>query len=395
MSYEAPYKGLKVVDLSQGVAGPYTGMLMAQYGADVVKVEPLDGDWARSISTRYEDHSAFSVPANLGKRSIALDLKTEDGKTVLRQLLKDADVFIEGFRPGVIQRLSFGYDAVSKANPGILYLSISGFGQTGPMAERPAMDPVLQAFTGLMSVNKGNDGIPHRINVIVCDMATSLYAFQALSAALYAKRGMMPGRYLDANLMQGTACLQVVRIIANYLDKGVIKPGRYPAGTFVTADGWMNVLMLRDREWPPFCDMMGRPELADDLRYATNKARLENLDELSVIVVKAFAEHDGDWWSERFTAAGTMNEQVNDHLKFLEHPQVAATGLIAWLDQPGIGKVPVPNVPGLQPLVPGSPLAISPTVGEHSAEILGALGYKPDAVAAFAARGVINAGATA
>jgi crotonobetainyl-CoA:carnitine CoA-transferase CaiB-like acyl-CoA transferase len=112
-------------------------------------------------------------------------------------------------------------------------------------------------------------------------------------------------------------------------------------------------------------------------------------------VVKAFAEHDGDWWSERFTAAGTMNEQVNDHLKFLEHPQVAATGLIAWLDQPGIGKVPVPNVPGLQPLVPGSPLAISPTVGEHSAEILGALGYKPNAVAAFAARGVINAGATA
>ncbi|PPR19513.1 MAG: hypothetical protein CFH40_02270, partial [Alphaproteobacteria bacterium MarineAlpha10_Bin3] len=115
----------------------------------------------------------------------------------------------------------------------------------------------------------------------------------------------------------------------------------------------------------------------------------------SQIVVAAFAKHDGDWWSERFTAAGTMHEQVNDHLKFLEHPQVAATGLIAWLDQPGIGKVPVPNVPGLQPLVPGSPLAMSPTVGEHSAQILGALGYDADTVAAFAARGVINASAAA
>ncbi len=395
MSYDAPYKGLKVVDLSQGVAGPYTGMLMAQYGADVVKVEPLDGDWARSISTRYEDHSAFSVPSNLGKRSIALDLKAEEGKTVLRQLLKDADVFIEGFRPGVTGRLGFGYDAVSAINPGILYLSISGFGQTGPMAERPAMDPVLQAFTGLMSVNQGNDGIPHRINVIVCDMATSLYAFQALSAALYAKRDTAEGRYLDVNLMQGTACLQVVRIISNYLDGGVIKPGRYPAGTFVTKDGWMNVLMLRDREWPPFCDMMERPDMAGDPRYATNKARLENLDEFSAIVIEEFAKRTGDWWSERFTAAGTMHEQVNDHLKFLEHPQVAATGLIAWIEQPGIGKVPIPNAPGIQPLIQGSPLAMSPTVGEHSAEILGALGYDAAAITEFAARGIVNPSAAA
>jgi crotonobetainyl-CoA:carnitine CoA-transferase CaiB-like acyl-CoA transferase len=395
MSYDAPYKGLKVVDLSQGVAGPYTGMLMAQHGADVIKVEPLDGDWARGISTRYEDHSAFSVPSNLGKRSIALDLKTKAAKTVVRQLLADSDVFIEGFRPGVIGRLGFGYEAVREANPGILYLSISGFGQTGPMAERPAMDPVLQAFTGMMSVNRGNDGIPHRINVIVCDMATALYAFQALSAALYAKRDMAQGRYLDVNLMQGTACLQVVRIISNYLDKGVIRPGRYPAGTFVTADGWMNILMLRDREWPPFCDLMERPELAEDPRYATNKDRLENLDALSKIVAEAFAKHDGDWWSERLAANGTMHEQVNDHLQFLEHPQVAATGLIAWIDQPGIGKVPIPNAPGLQPLVQGSPLAKSPTVGEHSAEILGALGYDAAAIADFATRGIVNASAAA
>ncbi len=189
MSYEAPFAGLKVVDLSQGVAGPYCGMLLAQHGANVIKVEPTgEGDWARTLGKRYGDQSAYSIPANLGKRSIALDLKSAEGKDVLWRLIAGADVLLEGFRPGVLERLGFGYDAVSEREPRMLYLSVSGFGQTGPLSGRPAMDPVLQAFTGLMVDNKGEDGIPHRVPFIVIDMSTALYAFQALSAALYARR---------------------------------------------------------------------------------------------------------------------------------------------------------------------------------------------------------------
>ena len=182
MSYDAPFAGLKVVDLSQGIAGPYCAMLLAQQGAQVTKVEgPGDGDWSRVLGVRYGEHTAFSIIGNLGKRSVAIDLKQDEGKAVLWRIIEGADVFIEGFRPGVIQRLGFDYEAVAAREPRILYLSISGFGQHGPLVGRPAMDPVLQAFTGLTGENHGEDGIPHRVPVIPVDMVTSLYAFQALS----------------------------------------------------------------------------------------------------------------------------------------------------------------------------------------------------------------------
>ena len=204
MSYDAPFAGLKVVDLSQGVAGPYCGMLLAQHGADVIKVEPTgEGDWSRTLGKRYGGHTAYSIPTNLGKRSIALDLKSAEGKDVLWRLIGGADVLLEGFRPGVLDRLGFGYEAVAKREPRILYLSVSGFGQTGPLAGRPAMDPVLQAFTGLMMDNKGEDGIPHRVPFVVIDMSTALYAFQALSAALYARRDVPQGRRIEVSLLAG------------------------------------------------------------------------------------------------------------------------------------------------------------------------------------------------
>jgi crotonobetainyl-CoA:carnitine CoA-transferase CaiB-like acyl-CoA transferase len=155
MSYEAPFAGLKVIDLSQGIAGPYCAMLLAQQGAQVIKLEsPGDGDWSRVLGVRYGDHTAFSIIGNLGKRSVAIDLKQDDGKAVLWKLIEGADVFIEGFRPGVIKRLGFDYAAVSAREPRIIYLSISGFGQSGPLVDRPAMDPVLQAFTGLTADRK-------------------------------------------------------------------------------------------------------------------------------------------------------------------------------------------------------------------------------------------------
>src|SRR5262245_12664590 len=265
MSYGAPFAGLKVVDLSQGIAGPYCAMLLAQHGADVIKVEGIgDGDWARTLGARYGNHSAFSVIGNLGKRSIALDLKAEAGKQVLWRLLKGADIFLEGFRPGVIKRLGFDYESVAAREPRLLYLSISGFGQTGPLAERPAMDPVLQAYTGLMIENRGEDGIPHRVPVIVVDMSTALYAFQALSAALYARRDEAAGRYLDVSLMQAATALQSIRLMACHLEGGTMKPGGAPGGVFKVTDGWLSLSAWNDRDWRMLCNAMRMPALADD-----------------------------------------------------------------------------------------------------------------------------------
>jgi crotonobetainyl-CoA:carnitine CoA-transferase CaiB-like acyl-CoA transferase len=224
MSYAAPFAGLKVIDLSQGVAGPYCGMLLAQHGANVIKVEPTgEGDWARTIGERYGGHTAYSIPTNLGKRSIALDLKSDEGKQVLWRLTDGADVLIEGFRPGVLERLGFGYDAVSRREPRILYLSVSGFGQTGSFSGRAAMDPVLQAFTGLMMDNKGEDGIPHRVPFVIIDMSTALYAFQALSAALYARRYEPRGRRIEVSLLEAASAIQAIRMMMVYLEGENVK----------------------------------------------------------------------------------------------------------------------------------------------------------------------------
>ena len=372
MSYDAPFAGLKVVDLSQGIAGPYCAMLLAQYGADVIKVEGIgEGDWVRTIGTRYGDHSTFSVIGNLGKRSIAVDLKSEAGKQIVWRLIEGADVFLEGFRPGVIKRLGFDYPAVSAREPRILYLSISGFGQSGPLAERPAMDPVLQAYTGLMVENRGEDGIPHRVPVIVVDMSTALYAFQALSAALYARRDEARGRYLDVSLMQSATALQSIRLMSSFLEDGAVKPGGAPGGVFKIADGWMSLLAFNDRDFKALCGAMDLAALPDDPRFCSQVARLANDVALYAIIRPALAARPWADWTRRLTEARLMHERLNSYAEFLEQPHVRETGLIQWLSQAGFNRpVPVPALPGMLPQAEGTPRGTAPATGQHTREIL-------------------------
>jgi crotonobetainyl-CoA:carnitine CoA-transferase CaiB-like acyl-CoA transferase len=377
MSYETPFAGLRVVDLSQGVAGPYAAMLLALYGADVVKVEPPEGDWARTLGRRYGDHTAFSIAANLGKRCIALDLKNAHGREVVRRLSARADVFVESFRPGVAARLGVAYPEICALNPRIIYLSVSGFGQSGPERDRPAVDTVLQAFTGLMSVNVGGDGVPHRVGAIVMDMATALYAFQALAVALYARRHEARGRHIDASLMVGGAGLQTVQMLASHLEGGRARPGLTPSATFPSADGWINVTILREPDFPKLCEALDVPAVGTDPRFATNDRRWENRDALMEALNTAFRRRASDDWGERFRTAGIMHQRVNDYLDFLRHPQVEATGAVAWIEQPGVGLVPIPNPPGLPRVDGGAPRAHAPSLDEHGKEILAELGVAP------------------
>jgi crotonobetainyl-CoA:carnitine CoA-transferase CaiB-like acyl-CoA transferase len=374
MSYDAPFAGLKVVDLSQGIAGPFAGMLLARYGADVIKVEPPEGDWARALGRRYGDLTAFAVAANLGKRSIVLDLKTEDGRTTVRRLAASADVFLESFRPGVAARLGVGYADVAALAPRVIYLSVSGFGQTGPDAERPAVDTVFQAFTGLMSVNRGGDGVPHRVGVIVMDMATALSSFQAVAVALYARRDEPRGRYIESSLLRGGATVQAVSMIQHHLEAGQPQPGLTPSGTFKASDGWINVTILRDAEFPLLCDALELPAAKADPRFATNDSRFANVAALNRALEPAFAHRTTADLSARLRAARIMHQRVNTYLEFLEHPQVVATGAVAWIEQPGLGRLPVPNVPGLPPLESGTPRAMAPSLDQHRKEILAELG---------------------
>jgi crotonobetainyl-CoA:carnitine CoA-transferase CaiB-like acyl-CoA transferase len=393
MSYDAPFAGLKVIDLSQGIAGPYCAMLLAQHGAHVIKVEGIgEGDWARTLGTRYGSHSAYSIIGNLGKKSIAVDLKTAAGKQVLWRLLEGADVFLEGFRPGAIRRLGFDYDSVAAREPRLLYLSISGFGQSGPLSERPAMDPVLQAYTGLMIENRGEDGIPHRVPVIVVDMSTALYAFQALSAALYARRDETRGRYIEASLMQAATALQSIRLMACHLEGGTMKPGGAPGGVFRIAYGWMSMVAINDRDWRALCAAMQMPALADDPRFATPAARLAESDALYAVMRPALAAEPWSVWNKRLTEARLMHERLNSYAEFLDQPHVRETGLIQWLTQAGLNRaVPVPALPGMLRQAEGTPRGTAPVTGQHTADILSEHGFSAAEIAALLAQGTVAA----
>jgi crotonobetainyl-CoA:carnitine CoA-transferase CaiB-like acyl-CoA transferase len=390
MSYDAPFAGLKVIDLSQGVAGPYCGMLLAQHGADVIKVEPTEeGDWSRTLGSRYGSHTAYSIPANLGKRSIALGLKSDAGKDVLWRLIKGADVLLEGFRPRVLDRLGFGHEAVARREPRILYLSVSGFGQSGPLADRPAMDPVLQAFTGLMLDNKGEDGIPHRVPFVVIDMATALYAFQALSAALYARRDEPHGRRLEVSLLEAASTVQAIRMMMVYLEGQQVKRAM-PSGVFKTADGWLQFLVLRDQQWVSFCTVLGRPELAREPRFASVNDRMRNEAELLAIVRPAIAAKSTAYWAARLHDADIMHERLNTFREFLAQPQTQAINQVSWLKLADVPEpIPMPNIPGIAPFTDGTPRGTTPVLGQHTTEILREHGFAAGDIASLIERKVV------
>lgn len=388
-----PYSGVRVVDMSQGVAGPYCGMLLAQNGADVIKIEPNgDGDWARILGQVYGDHTAFSIAANLGKRSIVMDLKKAESREIVDKMVAEADVFIEGFRPGVIDRLGYSYERLKAVNPKLIYVSISGFGQVGPMRERPAMDPMLQAFTGFMSENKGADGLPHRTPVIFFDMSTALYAQQAVAAALFAQRvhGVEEGRRIELSLMESAAAVQAVRVMSGYRE-GPFTTAAAPSGTFETKDGFLQLIIVKDAELERFAKALGHPEWVEDPRFNSAAARREHAEVMIAMIREILVKEPTAHWQALLSEARLQNEAVQDYRTFVDHPQAKATETIAWLTQPGSDEPwPVPNVPGLARLEPRTALAHAPTRGEHSREIMAELGYDQPAIDRLVADGVVT-----
>ena len=390
MSYQKPYKGLKVIDFSQGVAGPYCGMLLAQHGAEVIKIEPKDGDWARNLGQEYGEHSAFSVAANLGKKSIIIDLKNKKSQTILDKIIKQSDIFIEGFRPGVISRLGYDYDRLKKINPKLIYLSISGFGQTGPMSHKPAMDPVLQAFTGFMSENKGPDDIPHRTPVIIFDMTTALYATQLISASLYARTNEKFGRKIEISLMEAAAAMQSIRLMSGYME-GPYTHASSPSGTFKTKDGWIQIIVVKNHEFIKFCNAVGWKKFINDKRFVSNAERRRHEAILSREVQKLFIKEKTEYWKNLLNDYEVQNEKVQNYKEFIESEQTKALNLISWLKQPTTGTLwPVPNIPGMPKLEDSDILSKAPSLGQHSKEILKSLGYTDGQIENFISEQVIK-----
>src|SRR5215216_5405131 len=338
-THEAPYRGLQVLDFGQGIASPYCAMLLGVYGADVIKVEPPEGDWSRFLGTTYGNHTTLSAVYNRGKRSLCLDMKHKDGIAVARRLARDCDVLIEGFRPGVATRLGIGYEELSRDNPGLIYLSVSAFGQSGPYSKRPGSDSVAQAFSGLVSINVGNDGTPHRVGTTISDVVTGVYAFQAIATTLFARATVGTGRWIDVNLCQSTSALLGHKVAEHILEGGAPRALNVPAGSYQTADGWMMVTLANEPQYERLCTAIEREDLASDPRFADFASRADSADALIPQMREIFLKQPTESWLARLQRADIIAERILTPGGWLNNVHVKATRGAVCQDTPGVGLV--------------------------------------------------------
>ncbi|WP_431017088.1 CaiB/BaiF CoA transferase family protein [Bradyrhizobium pachyrhizi] len=368
-SHEAPFRGLRVLDFGQGVASPYAGYLLAANGADVIKVEPPEGDWSRRLGTTYGSHSALSAVYNRGKRSLVLDLKKPEAIATARKLAATADVLVEGFRPGVMDRLGLGYDALSRDNSRLIYLSISGFGQDGPYAQRPCSDSVGQAFAGLVSVNVGADGIPHRVGATLSDVCTGLYGFQAVSTALFARNAVGNGRHIDVSLSQSTAALLGHKFAEHVLEGGAPRLLNVPAGSYRTSDGWIMVTLVTEAQYVRLCSALQREDLAKHPRFASFAMRADCASELAAELQKVFPTDTTASWLKRLHALDIIADRILSPSEWVANEQVEATRGSLCTVTPNVGDVVAARTPG-KAANSEEHLRPAPDIGQDSAAIL-------------------------
>ncbi|MFZ1613783.1 MAG: CoA transferase [Holophaga sp.] len=393
-------EGVKVLDLTNVLSGPFASLHLALLGAEVIKVEnPKDGDLARKLGIVPDFNKRLMgtsfLAQNCNKKSVSLNTKSPEGKAIFKKLAAEADLVIENFRPGVMDRLGIGYSVLKELNPKLIYCAISGFGQTGPDADKPAYDQIIQGLSGEMAINGDERLNPLRAGFPVCDTVGGLNAAFAVMAALFHRERTGEGQFIDIALLDSIMPL-MGWVAANLLigDAQPVVMGNdnftaAPSGTFRTQDGFINIAANKQEQWEAVCDVLGTPELKTDPRFQERDTRKKNRKALTPLLEAKLAERATLEWVALLNAQDVPSGEILGLGDALRQPQIQHRGVLQKVDAPGIGEIEVFGLTALFDKTRGDVETPPPTLGQHNQEILGRIGYGETELMELKSKGVI------
>jgi formyl-CoA transferase len=396
---------MRILDLTRALAGPYCTMMLGDLGADVIKIErPGRGDDSRGWGPPfvgeaygpYPGESAYFIAANRNKRSVTVNLKSVEGQEIVRQLAQVSDVMVENFRTGALDEMGLGYEDMHALAPRLVYCSISGYGRTGPQAERPGYDFIVQAEGGLMGITGPKEGPPYRVGVPIVDITAGMFASSAILAALHARDRTGEGQLVDISLLDTQVAL-LANVASNYLVGGEpplrlgnAHPNIAPYEAFRARDRWFALAAANQRQWATLCEVIGRPDLEDDPRFATNAQRVAHRPALLEVLGVVFAEREADEWLAELREAGLPCGPINTVADVFEHPQAEARGLALEVEHPTAGPVRVTGFPYKLSQTPAEAHRPPPLLGQHTDQTLTELlGYSVEEIAQLRERGAV------
>lgn len=383
MTDQKPLAGLKVLDMTRVLAGPFATMLLSDLGADVLKVEmPETGDDSRGFGPFKNGRSLYFVSINRGKRSMTLNLKAPEGREILRRLVAQHDVLVENFRPGVMEKLELGYEQLREINPRLIYAAASGYGHSGPDSRKPAYDILAQAAGGIMSVTGWPGGDPTRVGYSIGDIGAALFTTVGILAAVAQRAQTGQGQKIDVAMLDCQVAM-LENALARFQVSGKNPeplgnrhPTISPFQAYRTADEWMVIAVGNDGLWRTFCDVLDRPDLASDERFVTNAARTENLEHLNQIIEPLLAARTAAAWTELFAARGIPHSTIDRIEQVMTNPQIRARNMLVQVDDPVAGTVQVAGNPiKMSSMADETTRPPVPELGEHTNEVLASLGY--------------------